>query len=88
LQHGTVREYLSRVVGQLDLVRSICAAWERGDFSRSVEWAHPDIECVLTDGPVPGSWTGLAEMAETWRGFLSAWKEYRVEADEYREPRR
>lgn len=68
----------------LDLVRSIHAAWERGDFS-SVEWAHPDIEYVIVDGPAPGTWTGLAEMAEGWRDFLSAWEEWRGEAEEYRE---
>jgi ketosteroid isomerase-like protein len=68
----------------LELVRSIHAAWERGDYS-SAEWAHREIEYVFADGPTPGSWTGPAGMAEGWRGFLSAWKEFRVEADEYRE---
>ena len=68
----------------VELVRSIYAAWERGDFS-SAEWAHPEIEYVSADGPDPGSWTGLARMAETNRDFLSVWDEWRVEADEYRE---
>ena len=68
----------------LDLVRSIYAAHERGDFS-SAEWAHPEIEWVIADGPEPGRWTGLAGIAEGSRDFLSAWEEYRAEVDEYRE---
>jgi ketosteroid isomerase-like protein len=68
----------------LDLVRSIFAAWERGDYS-SAEWAHPEIEYVIADGPARGRWTGLAGLAEGFRDWLSAWEEYRVEADEYRE---
>jgi ketosteroid isomerase-like protein len=68
----------------LDLVRSIYAAWERGDFN-SAEWAHPEIEFVGADGPEPGSWTGVAGMMEAWRGVLSAWEGLRAEAKEYRE---
>jgi ketosteroid isomerase-like protein len=67
----------------LDLVRSIYAAWERGDWS-SAEWAHPEIEYVLVDGPNPGTWTGLAGMSEGWSGWLGAWRDLRGEPDEYR----
>jgi ketosteroid isomerase-like protein len=68
----------------MDLVRSIYADWELGDFSWA-EWAHPEIEYVLADGPEPGGWTGLAGMAEGFRDYLSLWQNMRPEADEYRE---
>jgi ketosteroid isomerase-like protein len=54
---------------KLDLVRSIYAAWERGDFT-SVEWAHPGITLIAADGPEAGT---------TWTGH------YRVVAEDYRE---
>jgi ketosteroid isomerase-like protein len=69
----------------VDLVRSIYTAWERGDYSRSAEWAHPEIEFVITDGPSPGSWKGLAGLAAGWRDFLSAWEGFHMETGEFRE---
>jgi ketosteroid isomerase-like protein len=48
----------------VELVRSMFAAWKRGDFS-SVEWAHPDIEYVIADGPAPGPGSG-------WPGWRRA----------------
>jgi hypothetical protein len=68
----------------LDLVRSIFADWERGNFG-PVEWAHPEIEFVIADGPAPASWSGLDGMMEGWRDFLSAWDVWRGEAQEYRD---
>jgi ketosteroid isomerase-like protein len=68
----------------LDLVRSIFAGWERGDFS-STDWAHPELELVIADGPAPGRWTGVSGMAEAWRDLLSAWERLRSEPEEYLE---
>ena len=68
----------------VELVRSICTAWERGDYA-SAEWADPEIEYVIGDGPSPGSWTGRAGMAEGARANLEVWDEIRFELDEYRE---
>lgn len=68
----------------LELVRSIFADWERGEFSRN-DWAHPQIEFVGTEGPMVGTRKGLKAMADAWRDWLSAWKEFRVSAAEYRE---
>ena len=66
----------------LELVRSLYAVWERGDYS-SVEWADPDIELVSVDGPTPGTWRGLAGLAEGWRDFLTAWDDWRAVGEDY-----
>jgi ketosteroid isomerase-like protein len=68
----------------VELVRSIFAAWESGDFS-STEWADPDIEYERVGLPDPDTWTGVASSGEAWRDFLSAWDDYRFTVDEYRE---
>ena len=68
----------------LDLVRSIYADWERGDFT-AADWAHPEIEFVYVGGPSPGTFRGLAGMAEGHGGWLNAWEDFRVVAGEYRE---
>jgi ketosteroid isomerase-like protein len=71
------------VSANLDLVRSIYADWERGDFG-SVGWADPQIDYVLADGPAPDTWTGLAGMGQAWGDILSVWTELRVEGEKYR----
>src|SRR5690242_15592833 len=68
----------------LDLVRSIYADWEAGDFTHG-DWADAQIEYVIVGGPVAGAWTGLDGMTAGWRGWLDAWADYRTAAEEYRE---
>src|SRR5262249_49184018 len=68
----------------VDLVRSIFADWERGDYG-SAMWADPAIEFVFVDGPAPGSWSGLTGMADANRDWLSAWDGVRQAVDDMRE---
>jgi ketosteroid isomerase-like protein len=69
----------------LDLVRSIYADWERGDFFSKGEWADVEIDWAVLEGPESSSGRGLATMAAAWRDFLGAWDGLRAEAREYRE---
>ena len=66
----------------LELVRSVLAAWEQGDY-RSLAWADPEVEFAIADGPAPRRWTGLDGMAAGWRELLSAWTKARGEAEAY-----
>ena len=66
----------------LDLVRSIYAAWERGDYSHG-EWAHPEIEYELVGGPAPERAKGLAAMTQGRREWFSAWEGVSTRVDGY-----
>jgi ketosteroid isomerase-like protein len=70
----------------LDLVRSIYAAWERGDYN-SVEWAHPEIEYVIlrAAGLPSVNAKGLTEMRDAARANIEVWAQLRIAAEEYRE---
>ena len=70
----------------LDLVRSLFADWERGDFS-SAEWADPEIDFVTIGAPEGEEYQehGIPGMARGMRRFLTAWEGYRTEPEEYRE---
>jgi ketosteroid isomerase-like protein len=68
----------------LDLVRSIYAPWERGDFSQ-VGWARPDIEYSIVGGLEPGRWSGVSAMTERSREQLREFDHFRIEVDGCRE---
>jgi ketosteroid isomerase-like protein len=61
----------------LDLVRSIYADWERGNYS-ATGWADPEMEYIIADGPDPVRGRGVKGMAAAWREVLSAWHDYRA----------
>jgi ketosteroid isomerase-like protein len=71
-------------LSNVELVRALYSNWERGDYSSS-EWAHPEIEWAIADGPDPGTWRGVAAMAEGFRSSMGVWKDVRAEVEEYRE---
>lgn len=79
-----LREYWVHGVRESD---SSCARSSRrgSEATSTVEWAHPEIECVIADGLDPGTWRGLAGMAAGYRRFLDAWEGIRTEVEECRE---
>ncbi len=68
----------------LDLVRSVYAGWERGEFSARPTWADPGIEFAVPDGPEPSTRTGEAA-APGVEAFVDLWEDLRFDAEEYRE---
>src|SRR3974390_1875399 len=78
-----VRLALTEVTESLDF-REVISAVREGRDHGSVDWAHPEMEWVIADGPSTGSWTGVAGMVESISGMLGAWEEWHMEADEYR----
>jgi ketosteroid isomerase-like protein len=66
----------------VELVRSIFARWERGDWS-DAGWADPRIEFAIADGPDQRTIHGTAALAEAWREFLTAWDDYATTGEEF-----
>lgn len=67
----------------LDLVRSIYADWERGNFTRD-DWADPGIELVRPESVDGDAIKGRDASAGGWREWLDAWKDFRANAHDYR----
>jgi hypothetical protein len=72
------------MLGNVELVRSIYAEWERGDFSSS-GWAHPTIEHADADGPLGGATGELSDIGQGVREFLAEWEDFRLVADRFHE---
>jgi len=72
------------VSSELDLVRSIYADWERGDWS-STEWAHPEIVFEMVGGIQEGTWTGIIEMGRVWGAMVNAWEDLTADPEEFRD---
>ena len=68
----------------VDLVRSICAAFERGDYA-DAQWADPEIEHVIADGPEAATIRRRAGLAEVIRTLFREVEDFRGEAEHYRE---
>jgi ketosteroid isomerase-like protein len=69
----------------VELVRSIASFDGRGGVRPPSEWAHPEIEWIIADGPTAGSWRGIAGMAASFQDMLSAWDDLRFHVEECRE---
>ena len=63
----------------VQIVRSIYAAWEKGDFS-NVDWADPDIEFQIPDQqPV----RGVTAMAREWGEWLKAFDDVALSPESF-----
>jgi ketosteroid isomerase-like protein len=64
----------------LELLKRAFTAWGRGDFTNA-DFFAPDIEFV-TAGIDERTYLGHEGVREGWYDFLSAWRDFRVEAEE------
>jgi ketosteroid isomerase-like protein len=65
----------------VELVKEIFSAWERGDFS-STDWADPEIEFSIP-GPDSHVHRGIESMGQAWAEWLGAFDEFRVAGEEF-----
>lgn len=69
-----------------DLLRSIFAAWERGDFASGIEPLAADIRYSAAQPEGQATASGRDEMTRFLRDFLASWDRYWVELHALLEP--
>lgn len=75
----------------VEIVRRLYGAWARGDFSAHREAFAPDVRSGRVMGGdaegtgLSGEWQGLDGLVENARLWLSAWKDLKVEPEEFLE---
>jgi ketosteroid isomerase-like protein len=69
----------------LDLLRSIFAAWERGDFASGIEPLAADIRYSAAQPEGQAIASGRVEMARFLRDFLASWDRYWIELHDLQE---
>jgi ketosteroid isomerase-like protein len=69
----------------LDLLRSIFAAWERGEFASGIEPLAADIHYSAAQPEGQATASGRAEMSRFLRDFLASWGRYWIELHDLQE---
>jgi ketosteroid isomerase-like protein len=70
----------------VEIVRRVVEAWNRGDVDAFLSLYEPDCEVVFRpEVPEPGPFHGHAELKQWVEGFLDAWESHRVEVVEVME---
>jgi ketosteroid isomerase-like protein len=67
--------------GNVEIVKGIFEAWERGDFT-SIDWADPEIEFSIP-GPDPHVHRGIEATGRAWVEFLGAFDDLRIAGEEF-----
>jgi ketosteroid isomerase-like protein len=65
----------------VEIVRSIYAAWAKGDFT-SADWADPDIEFAM---PREAASRGIEAMARSWAEWLGSFEGVATIPEEFRD---
>jgi ketosteroid isomerase-like protein len=66
----------------VEIVRSSCEAFDRGDYATALEAFHPEVEYDLSHFPEGQIYHGHAGVSEAFRIWMGAWEDYRQERDE------
>jgi len=75
--------------GNVEIVRRLYRAWERGDFSAHADLFAPDVRSARVMGPewdgagLAGEWHGRDGLAENVRLWINAWDDLRVQPEEF-----